>query len=301
MAVHTLTGRLYPTAPFDFVPALRFLNAFRPMMGQQDINQAHLTKALRLDNLILVFTLESSGTTDHPNLNYTIWSETALTAEIRSQAEAEICFYLSLEDDLRPFYRLAENDPQFMSIVRKLYGYHQVKFSLSAFENACWALLSQRNQMNVALAMKARLTSEYGDRIKVAGKDYYTFPAAAHLASLDFNELNSVIRNIRKTECVLSAAQAFATIDEAWLRQATYEQAKSWLLEIKGIGAWSASFILLRGLGHMENLPVDEKAILNAARRVYGRDDFTQRDVQTLGWQYGAYAGYWAHYLRVGG
>lgn len=39
-----------------------------------------------------------------------------------------ICFFLSLDDDLHPFYALAQQDPTFEPIMQELYGYHQVKF-----------------------------------------------------------------------------------------------------------------------------------------------------------------------------
>lgn len=300
MTLHTMTGKLYPTAPFDFSHALHFLGKFRPMMGQQTIEDASLTKAIFINGKIALFKIESTGSADKPEMAYTIWSEENLSADEQKQAEEEISFFLSLDDDLCPFYTLAETDPQMMPIVEKLYGYHQVKFSLSAFENACWAILSQRNQWSIALAMKARTAETFGSRITVDGVSHLAFPQPSQLAGLDAYQLNEVIRNTRKTECVLSAAQAFNTVDESWLRSAPYEQVESWLLEIKGIGAWSASFILLRGLGRMEQVPKDEKAVLDAAKRVYGRDDLTHADVQKMGEHYGEYAGYWAHYLRVG-
>jgi len=301
MSLYTLTGKLCPTAPFEFSHALNFLGKFRPMMGQQTIEDESLTKAFYVGDKIALFNVKSVGTPDQPEMRYTIWSEQKLTHDEQKQAEEEITFFLSLDNDLRPFYKLAEADPQFMPIVPKLYGYHQVKFSLSAFENACWAILSQRNQWNIALAMKARTAETFGSSITVDGESYLAFSRPAQLAELDAYQLNEVIRNTRKTECVLSAAHAFATIDEAWLRSAPYEQVESWLLEIKGIGAWSASFVLLRGLGRMEHVPLDEKALLEAAKRVYGRDDLTHADIQKMGKHYGEYAGYWAHYLRVAG
>lgn len=301
MSLQTISGTLSATAPFDFNHALRFLGHFRPMMGQQSVEQARLMKAFYIGDKVAVFAVESNGTRDQPEVRYTIWSESKLTTAEREQAEADITFFLSLDNDLQPFYALAEADPQFMPIVEKLYGYHQVKFSLTAFENACWAILSQRNQMSISLAMKARLAEDYGDSLTVEGVPYRVFPQPARLARLDMDELNSTIRNTRKTECILSAAQAFDTIDESWLRNAPYEQVESWLLDIKGIGAWSATFVLLRGLGRTERVPLDEKAILSAARRVYGRDDLTHTDVQRMSQHYGEYAGYWAHYLRVGG
>lgn len=301
MSLYTLTGKLCPTAPFEFNYALNFLGKFRPMMGQQTIEDESLSKAFYVSDKIALFNVKSVGTPDQPEMRYTIWSKEKLTHDEQKQAEEEITFFLSLDNDLRPFYKLAESDSQFMPIIEKLYGYHQVKFSLSAFENACWAILSQRNQWSVALAMKARTAETFGSSITVDGESHLAFPQPAQLAELDAYQLNEVIRNTRKTECVLSAAHAFATIDEAWLRSAPYEQVESWLLEIKGIGAWSASFILLRGLGRMEHVPLDEKALLEAAKRVYGRDDLTHADVQKMGEHYGDYAGYWAHYLRVAG
>lgn len=299
--MHTISGKLQAIPPFDFTHALRFLGQFRPLMGQQSVAAARLTKAFYIGDKTAVFAVEASGTADQPEVRYTVWSESKLTAHEQAQAENDIRFFLSLDNDLRPFYALAEADPQFMPIVKKLYGYHQVKFSLTAFENACWAILSQRNQMSISLAMKARLAEDYGDKLTVENVDYRVFPQPTHLTSLDLDELNSSIHNTRKTECIMSAAQAFATIDESWLRNAPYEQVESWLLDIKGIGAWSATFVLLRGLGRTELVPLDEKAILAAARRVYGRDDLTHADVQRMSKHYGEYAGYWAHYLRVAG
>ncbi len=300
MSLNTLTGTLFPTAPFDFSHALHFLAKFRPMMGQQTIADAGLTKAFYVGGQVALFNVKSVGTLDQPEMRYTIWSEEALTTAGQQEAEEEITFFLSLHDDLRPFYKLAESDPQFMPIVEKLYGYHQVKFSLSAFENACWAILSQRNQWNVALAMKARIAETFGSSITVEGKPIW-LSTAFPTGQLDADQLNEVIRNTRKTECILSAARAFDTVDESWLRSAPYEQVESWLLEIKGIGAWSATFVMLRGLGRMERVPLDEKALLEASQRVYGRDDLTHADVQRLSKHYGEYAGYWAHYVRVAG
>lgn len=301
MSLYTYSGTLTPAAPFNFEHSLRFLGKFRPMMGQQIIHESSLTKAFYADEHIALFTVTSTGTSDQPQMTYSIQSEHPLTdAAVRYAAE-EITFLLSLNDDLNPFYALAEADARFWPVVQKLYGYHQVKFSLSAFENACWAVLSQRNPIPIALNMKTRLTEHYGSTISVDGVTHRAFPRPFEIAQRDPAELNEVIRNSRKTETLLGVARAFDTIDESWLRGAPYDHVQSWLLDIKGIGAWSSSFILLRGLGRMEQIPSGEKVLLDCARRVYGDPVTTDGDIQRLGSAYGDYAGYWAHYLRVGG
>jgi DNA-3-methyladenine glycosylase II len=131
------------------------------------------------------------------------------------------------------------------------------------------------------------------------GTTYRAFPEAFQLALLHVDEINEVVRNLWKSEGVSSVSRAFDGVDETWLRTAPYEEVQKWLLSIKGIGAWSASFILLRSLGRMEHLPVDEKWLIQAVRRWYGSDMLESKDIARLAKPYGDQAGYWAHYLRA--
>lgn len=301
MTLQTVTGSLSVVPPFDFTQSLKFLGAFKPAMGQQTISSASLTKAFYVGERVVVFQVAAAGSADQPELSYTLWSEQHLTEAERAKAADDISFFLSLSDDLSPFYAAAQLDPQFLRIINSLYGYHQVKFSLTAFENACWAVLSQRNPLTLARMMKDRLAEHYGGCLQVNGVTYRAFPLPSHLALAGPDALNAILQNSRKAECINAVAHAFVNIDEMWLREAPREQVESWLLSIKGIGAWSASFVLLRGLGHIEQLPIGEKRLLEAACRVYGRANLTFNDLPQLAAPYSAFAGYWAHYLRAGG
>ena len=181
-------------------------------------------------------------------------------------------------------------------MLERLYGYHQVKF-LTPFENACWAILSQRSPMRVGLTLKARLGAQLGGSLTVAGVSYTAFPDAPRLLERA-SDLDAIVANQRKADYLRAAAQAFAQVDENWLRHAPYDEVEAWLLAIKGIGAWSASFILIRGLGRMDRVPITEGRLLDAARKVYGAD-LSEQQVLDLGAHYGVYRGYWAHYLRA--
>ncbi len=75
---------------------------------------------------------------------------------------------------------------------------------------------------------------------------------------------------------------------------------EAWPRSIKGIGEWSADFIMVRGLGRMERVPLTEKRLVEAASKVYGLGEELSRDaLQRLADKYGQWQGYWAHYLRV--
>lgn len=300
MYLYTSEGTLQPTAPFDFIKSLNFLARFLPMQDQQTITSNILTKAVAIKGQAIVFQLHSTGTVNQPHLAYTLYSKGPMTNEIIAEAVDRARFFLSMDDDLRPFYEIAHNDAEFAPIVQDLYGYHQVKF-LTPFENACWAILTQRNPQNVALSMKNRLTETYGASITLHTTHYWAFPQADHLKDVGAAELQTVIRNTRKVEHLLDTIKAFNEVNEQFLRTGEYSEVVSWLQHIKGFGEWSVSFVLLRGLGRMESIPLTEKVFQQAASRVYGHGrELSTREVATIAEKYGSYKGYWSHYLRVG-
>jgi DNA-3-methyladenine glycosylase II len=297
---YTETGHLIPTPPFDFAKSLNFLGSFAPMQGEQTLATSTLTKAVYIEGQIIAFQLTSVGTVEEPMLEYILFSDQPIRNSVKSRAVDSISFFLSLNDDLCPFYRIGREDSDFAPIVQELYGYHQVKF-LTPFEVACWAVLVQRNPLNIAQKMKQALIESYGGGITLQGTTYWAFPEATRLVHANESELLAAVRNARKAEYLVAVIRAFSEVDEHFLRTADYDEVATWLHSIRGFGEWSVSFVLLRGLGRMEKVPVSEKKIMAAASRLYGHGrDLTRTEVEKIVERYGPYKGYWAHYMRVG-
>jgi len=288
------TETLTPTPPFDFAHTLRFIGHFPATFGQQQLSEQTFTKAFMVKGETVVVEVQSTGTVTEPSLTYTLHSAQPASEDLRAAVADRVSFYLSLADDLRPFYELAKSDPVFAPIVERLYGFHQVKFP-SPFENAVWAILSQRNTMTVSQQMKQRLTDKYGGLLTVNGKVYQAFPEAFALASAPPDEVRALVGNAQKAPYVLSAARAFADVDENFLRYGPYEDVSQWLLNIKGIGAWSSRFVLIRGLGRTE-VSTDEKMLQSQVSKYYGHTD-----IKRLAAHYGPYQGYWGFYVRNAG
>ena len=296
----TVEGNVVPVAPFDYTKSLDFLGFFTPMQGEQVVAEQLLTKALFIEGQLLAFRLTSTGTIDKPCLEYTLFSERPIEHEIIETAVDRISFFLGLNDDLRQFYAIAEQDVNFAPVLHDLYGYHQVKF-LTPFECACWAVLTQRNPMNMAQRMKQSIIERYGGSIAIDGMKYQAFPEAQRMAHLGEDELLSVVRNARKAEYLVAVIKAFNTVDEQFLRHGDYTEVESWLRSIRGFGEWSTSFVMLRGLGRMDSIPSSEKKFMSAASRLYGHgSDLSHTEIVNLAERYGDTQGYWAHYLRVG-
>jgi DNA-3-methyladenine glycosylase II len=254
-----------------------------------------------IEGQVVAFQLVSTGTVDTPHLDYTLLSEQPIESNKEQAVVDHISSFLSLNDDLRPFYKIAGQDVNFTPVLRDLYGYHQVKFP-TPFESACWAVLTQRNPMAMAQRMKQRLIEHYGGSITVSDKTYWAFPEAQRVADVSEGELLSIVRNARKAEYLVAVFKAFSTVDEHFLRDGDYNKVEAWLRSIRGFGEWSTSFVLLRGLGRMNAAPLSEKKFLDAASRLYGHGhDLSRDEIADLAARYGDSQGYWSHYLRVAG
>ena len=282
---------LIPRPPFEFAHSLNFIEQFAPSANEQTLTERTFRKAIRAAGQTVLVEMHSTG--DAPRLQGTLVAESVITPEIEQAALDRLRFYLSLEDDLLPFYKLAEGDTAFAPILKRLYGYHQVKF-LTPFENACWAVLTQRNAMPIASKMKNALTDYAGNQIAYEGTIYRVFPDAEQLIHLTDTDLKGIIGHPQKASYLHAVIQAFAQADEQWLRTAPSEMVRTWLRNVRGLGEWSAAFILLRGLGHVNTIPLNEARIQGAFHQFYGR-----KDIQTVAANYAEYQGYWAHYLRA--
>ncbi len=117
-----------------------------------------------------------------------------------------------------------------------------------------------------------------------------------------FKNLLEVVPNKRKAEYLLEVIKAFSQVDEQWLRKgALMMMFYEWLTDIKGIGDWSANFVMIRGLGRMEKISmVGPDLALDAGRIYNGKDQpMTDENVCNLAEKYGNWKGYWAYYLRI--
>ena len=154
--------------------------------------------------------------------------------------------------------------------------------------------------MSTARNLMTELTRSFGHRIEVERTTYWAFPEPEELAVCEEGDLAFIARNLRRGEFLIDVARSFATLPPDFLETAPYDEAEVWLRDIKGIGPWSSRFILLRGAGRYEKVPAEDRAILNAATRVYGQGrTVTPEEIVRWAAHYGKWQGYWAHYLRL--
>lgn len=299
LSLYSFESTLKPVAPFDFSKSLEFLSDFSPMKNEQEVKSGTFTKAVQAKGKTIAFEVADAGTVENPKLQFTAYSESKFTDKIKELIADRISFFLSLQDDLKEFYKMAQEDACLQPAIKQFYGHKQVKF-LTPFEIACWAVLAQRIPMILAHKMKENIVKKIGGQIKVKGVEYHSFPEPLNLVASS-SRLLELVPNKRKAEYLSSVTEAFNTVDQQWLRTGPYDEVHDWLTDIKGIGDWSANFVMIRGLGRMEELSNVEPQLASDVAKIYtGKDEqMNTEEICKIAKKYGKWKGYWAYYLRI--
>ncbi|MDA4117018.1 MAG: hypothetical protein OK455_01575 [Thaumarchaeota archaeon] len=290
--MHTRSGTLEAVQPFDFGKSLLFLQGFGPMGGEQSVSDGQVTKAMMVDGQTVVFRVKEDG----PRLRYELLSAEPLDEAVADSVAQRISFFLSLDDNVDPFYSIAkEHDPKFYPLVERSWGLHQVKF-LTLLEISCWALINQRMQRPIALRIKRSLTERFGGSLEVDGVVHWAFPDRSRLEDVTAKQLLETTKNQRVAQRLVSLVSSLDEMDEKFLRTSPYEKANERLQKVKGIGDWSSQFILFRGLGRMGKLqPINVRPLGEAIESVYGPEG--RETLDEVNRIYGDRAGYWLLYL----
>lgn len=286
---------IQPVAPFDLSLSLSFLAGFGPMRGEQSATGTTLTKVVSCRGQPIGFRVRQAGDRERPRLDVDLVAEGPLDQGRWREVLGRVRAFLSVDEDLALFYAQAGEDAAVAPLVAQYRGLHHVRFP-SPFEAACWGLINQRTAQSAARRMKAALARRAGGRLEVDGVEHLAFPEPQAVASLGLDELERLLPGGRRGAAVYAAARAFATVDDAFLREGPIDDVRAWLRAIHGVGPFTSSFVLYRGLGRFDGVSVVADKLVQAAQALYGRP-MTQRDVARIAESYGTWGGYWMLYV----
>ena len=122
------------------------------------------------------------------------------------------------------------------------------------WEAICSFIISANNNIPRIKGIIERLCESFGEKIDGG----YTFPAPEKIATLEVEDL-APIRSGFRAKYIIDAARKVSSgeVDLEKIKEADFENAKSELLKIKGVGEKVAQCALLYGFGRMEAFPVD--------------------------------------------
>jgi len=190
------------------------------------------------------------------------------TDEIRDYVRQYIIEWLDLDKDLKPFYRMAENDPFLSGLVKKHFGYRIVG-QPDLYEALVWAVIGQQINLQFAYTLKQQFVKEYGKKLVFEGNEYFLFPEPGLIATITFEDLLKIQFSKQKSRYTIGISEAFVegTISKEKLAGMSFGAAKEKLMKIKGIGNWTANYALMKTFRYPDAFPLEDAGLSNALRK----------------------------------
>jgi DNA-3-methyladenine glycosylase II len=188
------------------------------------------------------------------------------------QVHAYINDWFDLRRDLAPFYRLLKKNKQLAFMAGKYAGLRMIGIP-DMHEALCWCIIGQQINLGFAHTLKRRLTEQYGESLEYNGHTYYAFPAPIILAGLTVDELKLLQFSTRKAEYVIGVSQLVAAGDlskEQLEQLPTFEAQVAALVSIRGIGLWTANYVLMKSLGRMQSITYGDAGLNKALQTIAG-------------------------------
>ena len=177
----------------------------------------------------------------------------------------------TLDRSPQPFYDHVAADPVLAPLTRRYRGMRPLG-SPSIFEMLIVAILGQQISMIAANAIKRRMVERLGLIADFDGVTYRAFPSPESLAEGSQEGLLALAFSRRKAEYVRDLARQVAggELDLEALRGQPHQRILERLVGLRGIGHWTAEYVLLRGYGYPDALPAGDAGLRRQIARLYG-------------------------------
>lgn len=148
----------------------------------------------------------------------------------------------------------------------------RIPLTATVFEAVCWAVIGQQINLTFAAALRREMIALAGTQHP--GSGLLAHPGPDAVASLDPADLAARRFSRSKARYLVetSAAIAAGTPSLESLAAAGPETAEAALTALRGIGPWTARYILLRGFGFPDVAPVGDSGLATGLERLHGLD-----------------------------
>lgn len=191
----------------------------------------------------------------------------------REKIATYIIEWFDLDNDLTPFYEMANTDPLLKIPAQKFYGLRVIGIP-DLFEALCWGVLGQQINLAFAYSLKRQFVESFGDSIEWNGKKYWVFPPYERIAQLEPTDLAAIKMTVKKSEYIIGIARLMANGDlsKEQLMKMNFKEAEKSLIKIRGIGPWTANYVLMRCLRFQTAFPIDDVGLINSIKTLGNRN-----------------------------
>ena len=237
--------RLKPVPPYDFALTVHKPAGWSLLTPFEIFEKGVLWTAVRMSSgKVLGLKLRSLGTVERPQISCETYSRRKLGSIQRTELLKTVVWTLNLSEDISQFYALAKHDPLVRALVKDLYGMRNTR-QPDIFPRLILALTLQMAPILRSDQMMDLLIREYGERVRFDGQEVLYWPSPERIANTEVRELEKKCKLGYRAKFLRGIAEAiregFPSPRE--LEEMTDQEAKAKLMELKGIGEYSADIV----------------------------------------------------------
>jgi DNA-3-methyladenine glycosylase II len=196
--------------------------------------------------------------------------------------------YLGSPFDLDAFAAFAAREPVLARLVPALRGFRPPLVP-DGFEALVTSITAQQISLRAAFSIRNRFIRAFGRRRGGA----WEFPSGERVASASEEEVAAVGLTRRKAAAVVGIARAAPDLEA--LAVLPDEQVIAALVELPGVGLWTAEWFLARRLGRPDAWPAGDLGLRKAVLHFYGEEA-----TREAGDRFPGHRNLAAHYLLLG-
>jgi DNA-3-methyladenine glycosylase II len=227
------------------------------------IDNDKLRKLLRVNNDLLL--LEISANNNKLEIEYLNFCPNDLTCKAAKEYVIE---WFDLQTDLKRFYSFASKNSLMKPLAKKYFGLRLIGIP-ELFEALCWAIIGQHINLPFAYTLKKKFVETFGEKINYDGNDYWLFPTPEEILSVSVDDLMKLQFTGKKSEYIIELAYKINNNelpDKEEFKKMSYTGAKESLLKLRGVGEWTADYVLMKCLRYPEALPAADVGLHNAIK-----------------------------------
>jgi DNA-3-methyladenine glycosylase II len=224
-------------------------------------------RVLAIQGKPVLIRVTQSGQTKAPHLDV-IASGEHVGAHAQDVIVLALERLLGLRINLSAFYELASKQPRMRDLANRFRGLKPPRFP-TVWEGIVNGIACQQLSLTVGILLLNRLSAACGLAFRTATDVRYAFPRPEDLDLAPSETIHSLGFSGAKTRALLNLGHEISAgrLDLEAFADLSNEEAVSRLVELRGIGRWTAEYTLLRGLGRIDLFPGDDIGARNNLAR----------------------------------
>ncbi|MGF7117977.1 DNA-3-methyladenine glycosylase 2 [Methanobacterium oryzae] len=291
--------QLKPIPPYDFELSTKIFFSDESIRKYENNRFKQL---ITVNDQPILIEIESIGTVNTPELSISFKSNNEVSENEAQKGLKIINKIFNLDFDLKSFYDDVNSDEIMFKLTQKLKGLKSPA-AASVFEAMVLTIIEQQISLKAAHSIERKMIKKFGGTLSIDRHVYYAFPTPTQLNNASFDELRGCGLTLRKTEYIKSISKEIENGNLDFEKFKQYEDNDkiiNELCKIRGIGLWTAEFVMLRGLNRLDSIPADDIGIRRVISHYYcnGRK-ISNNEAREIAKKWGRWKGLAAFYLII--